>query len=582
MVSRGPGAVRGAAHAVGVSVATEDQAWYFPLRHEYEPQLGSNLDPGTVFKWLGDQLQVQRPIVGANLLYDLEVLRAEGLALPVGPLWDVQLAEPLLDENRRSYSLDTLAHLHLGRGKETPLLYQWCADSFGGEADDEQRANIWRAPPSLVGPYAEADALLPVQILAKQRSLLRADGLDSLFEMECDLIPLLLEMRFRGVRIDVDKAQKTAEWLRAQAAIAQQSIEGVDVWSAASLERAFKQAGHEVLYTEAGNPSFTKGWLESQHHDLANKVLDVRLYEKAANPFVESYLLEKVHNGRVHCQFHPMRSDDYGAVSGRFSSSDPNLQNIPSRHKIIGPAIRSLFIPEEGAIWRRADHSQIEYRFLVHYAVGDGAEALRERYRNDPKTDFHELVQEMTLEITGVTLDRTPTKNLNFGLVYGMGVEKVIRSLGVSPDVGRRLYEAYFEALPSVKKTNQSAQRLAARRGYIKTILGRRRRFDRWEDGKYGKQRAGTHAALNACLQGGAAETLKKGMVECYKAGLFAEDACGIPHLTVHDELDWSQQPGERVAKAFDEAQHVLENCVKLKVPLSVKMSTGKNWGACK
>jgi DNA polymerase I-like protein with 3'-5' exonuclease and polymerase domains len=386
---RGPGAVRGAANLVGVSIATEDQAWYFPLQHEYEPQLGMNLDKPTVLEWLNDQLGVMRPVVGANLLYDLEVLRTEGVELPAGKLWDVQLAEPLLDENRHSYSLDSLAQHHLGRGKETPLLYQWCADSFGGEADEDQRANIWRAPPSLVGPYAEADALLPVQILLKQRSLLQADGLSDLFEMECDLIPLLLDMRFRGVRIDLDRAQQMSKWLREQAAVAQASIPGVDVWSGASLERAFKSAGHEVLYTNAGNPSFTKIWLEAQHHELAQRVLDVRLYEKAANPFVESYLLEKIHNGRVHCQFHPMRSDQYGAVGGRFSSSDPNLQNIPSRHKVIGPAIRSLFIPEEGCLWRRADHSQIEYRSLWCTTQSARAlKALREKYRNDPKTDF--------------------------------------------------------------------------------------------------------------------------------------------------------------------------------------------------
>jgi DNA polymerase I-like protein with 3'-5' exonuclease and polymerase domains len=579
---RGPGAVRGAAHMVGFSLATEDKSWYFPIRHEYEPQGGMNLDADNTIAWLGEQLQQRRPLVGANLLYDLEILRNEGIRIdPKTPLLDVQLSEPLLDEQRYSYALESLAQIHLGTGKESSALYDWCAASFGGISGPKQRANIWRAPPSLVGHYAESDALLPLKILEKQRPLLKTEGLEELFEMECGLIPLLLDMRFRGVRIDEAKAQITAKWLREQAAIAQAKIPGVDVWSAKSIERAFQAAGCDIAYTEAGNPSFTKGWLEAQEHALAQNVLDVRLYEKAANPFVESYLLQNLYNGRVHCLFHPMRSDDYGTVSGRFSSSNPNLQNIPSRHKIIGPAIRSLYIPEEGCIWQRLDYSQIEYRALLHYAIGKGAEELRDRYRNDPNTDFHELTIAMVEEVTGVKLDRKPAKNLNFGLVYGMGEEKVTRSLGISPDVGARLYKAYFTALPCVKETSRGATRLAARRGYIHTFLGRRRRFTNFEQGRFGQQRVGTHAALNACLQGTAADIIKKGMLLCYRAGLFAEDACGIPHLTVHDELDWSRKPGPKAAQAFVEVKRIMENCVKLKVPLLAVMSTGATWGEC-
>ncbi len=579
LLDRGPGSVRGAAHAVGFSIATEDhRAWYFPLRHEYEAQAGLNLDAGKCFAWLSEQLRVKRPIVGANLLYDLEVLRAEGVATPQGPLWDVQYAEPLIDEQRPSYSLDALGNIYFGRGKVTSDLYTWASQCFGGAADGSQRANIWRSPPSLVGPYAEADALLPLQILEKQRILLRGENLEAVFELECGLIPLLLDMRFRGVRIDVERAQTTAVWLREQARIAQEEIPGVNVWSAASIARAFTAAGIELQYTEAGNPSFTKEWLEAQTHPLASRVLDVRLYEKAANPFVESYLLNNMHNGRVHCQFHPLRGDRFGTVSGRMSSSNPNLQNIPSRHKVIGPLLRSLFIPEEGCRWVRADHSQIEYRSLVHFAVGQGAEQLRERYRNDPNTDFHNFAIELVDKITGILLDRTPAKNLGFGLVYSMGEYKLTRSLGVSPEIGKRLYDAYFEALPSVKTTNRAAMRLAQRRGYIRTITGRRRRFTKMVDG----ERVGAHAALNACLQGTAADILKKGMLDCYRAGVFAEDACGIPHLTVHDELDWSDPCTPRSAQAFAEAKRLMEDCIKLRVPLLVKMSSGANWGEAK
>ncbi len=577
LIEKGPGGVRKDGHVVGFSIATEDRGWYFPLRHEHEGEKPLNQDAEKAFAWLGEQLATGVPVVGANLLYDLEWLRAEGVPRPTGELFDVQLAEPLLDEQARSYALEVLAQQYLGQGKDTPLLYQWCADSFGGAVDGKQRANIYRAPPSLVGPYAESDALLPLRVLKEQRARLHEEGLTELFRMECALIPLLLDMRFRGVRVDVQRAQAAARWLREQATQFQEQIKEVDVWSAASIAHAFDRAGVEYTRTEAGNPSFTKQWLENCDHPLAEQVLGVRLYEKAANPFVESYILENHLDGRLHCQFNSLRSDDYGTVSGRFSSSNPNLQNIPSRHKVLGPLLRGLFIPEDGCKWRRADYSQVEYRALVHYAVGNGSEELRKRYNNDPTTDFHKLAIEMCREITGIMLDRTPAKNLNFGLVYGMGKEKLVRSLGVDAELGERLYNAYFEAMPSAKKTYNDAQRLAQRRGFIRTILKRRRRFK--QDPETG-ERIAAHTALNALLQGSAADIIKAAMVKCYQSGVFAYT--GIPHLTVHDELDWSDDQTSRAEEAFAEAKHIMETCVKMRVPLLVDMSTGANWGECK
>lgn len=572
LLTRGPGAVRGAAHAVGVSVAVEDASWYFPLRHEYAAQIAFNMNPEPVFRWLQDTLCSRPvPVVGANLLYDLEVLRAEGVPLPAGELFDVQYAEPLLDEEAFSYSLDTLAQKHLGRGKETPQLYEWCAASFGGEADGKQRANIWRAPPSLVGPYAEADARLPLQILAQQRRLLHEQQLTDLFRVECGLIPLLLDMRFRGVPIDTTRVDEVSAWLVEKAAEAQERIPGVDVWSADSIAHAFDAAGLSYPRTEAGNPSFTKEFLESVVHPLAQSVHAVRMYEKARNPFVDGYLRSNLHNGRVHCQFNPLRSDAYGTVSGRFSSSNPNLQNIPSRDKVIGPMLRGLFVPEEGCVWRRQDYSQIEYRLLAHYAVGPGAEEIRERYRTDPRTDFHEMTVNLVQTETGVLLDRKPAKNLNFGLVYGMSRDKTTRSLGVSEDLGDRLYEAYHSAMPSVKKTYRAAERLAKNRGYIRTILNRRRRF---KNAEY------THKALNSILQGGAADVMKRAMYDIYRAGL--TKVLGPPHLTVHDELDWSDPQTKESKEAFEEVERIMVTCIPLRIPLMIDVSTGRNWGECK
>jgi DNA polymerase I-like protein with 3'-5' exonuclease and polymerase domains len=585
LTERGPGAVRGAAHMVGVSLATEDRAWYFPMRHEYGQQTSYNMDPDKVLAFMRDVAKRERKeYVGANLLYDLEVLRAEGVVFPRSTRFhDVQFAEPLLDEEARTYALDVIAKKRLGEGKDTPALYQWCADSFGGIANDTQRKNIYRAPPSLVGPYAESDATLPFRLLEVQRKELDAQRLTNVYDMECALIPLLIDMRFRGVRIDSAKAQKTLTWLTEQAQLAQKQIPYIDVWSNESLASAFDKDGLEYTRTEAGNPSFTKEWLEHCGYPLADSILKVRMYEKAANPFVESYILQNQYNGRVHCQFNPLRSDKYGTVSGRFSSSNPNLQNIPSRDPILGPLLRSLFIPEDGCIWRRFDYSQIEYRCLVHFASAmnvKGAELMRQRYIESPDTDFHQMTIDMVKEFTGIILDRKPAKNINFGLVYGMGREKLIRTLGVSVDVGNRLYDAYFEALPAVADTLKQAQKLASRRGYIRTVMGRRKRFEDMEEGRYGgEQRAHTHKALNSSLQGSAADIMKAAMRACYEDGLF--DVVGIPHLTVHDELDFSDEQTPQSAEAFTEIKHLLETATPLRIPLLVDVDAGATWGDC-
>lgn len=578
---KGPGTFRKDNNLIGVSVATEDKAWYFPFAHQYAPQVQLNLNKDTVLKWLRGLVSDRNTdVVGANLLYDLELLRADGVRV-AGRCHDVQYAEPLIDETARTYNLDTLARKYVGEGKASDLLYTWCADSYGGKADESQRANMYRTPITLTGPYAEADAMLPFKILTEQRKTLAAEGLEDLFSLECRLIPLLIDMRFKGVRIDTDKATAALVWLREQAAIAQRAIGGVDVWSGDSIARAFDKAGVPYLRTEAGNPSFTKEWLEDNDSPLAQGVAQVRRYEKAANPFVQSYLLGNQVNGRVHCRFHPLRSDTYGAVSGRFSSSDPNLQNIPIRDEVIGKMLRGLFVPAHGCRWRKGDYSQIEYRLFANNAIGRGAVEIRERYNNDPKTDYHELVIETVKRITGIDLARRPAKNLNFGMLYGMGKDKLIRSLGVDIAKGEELYAAYFEAMPCAKDTFKEFQRLAQRRGYIKTVLGRRSRFNVWEtDELTGKrQRARTNIALNRRLQGGAADICKKAMVECYEAGVY--DATGIPTLQVHDELDWDDEQTPKAEEGFKEAVHRMQTCVKLRVPLYVDMKSGANWGEC-
>lgn len=587
LLKKGPGAARKDGHIVGIAVGTDDgERWYFPMRHEVG---GGNLDPEAILRWAADELgRANQPKVGANLLYDIEFLSAEGVSV-AGPLWDVQITEPLLDENASGYSLDDLGWKYLKEGKSSNALYDWCARAYGGNADQRQRANIYRAPASLVGPYAEGDVDLPLRIFAEQSARLEAEGLSDLFDMESALLPMLLAMRLRGVKVDTERAKSLDADLFLRVAEMQKS-HGVEIWAAETIARVCDSLGIKYPRTAKTNaPSFTADWLENQKHPLLRAVMDARRWDKARGTFVKGYVLDSNVNGRVHAQFRSLKSDSGGTVSGRFSSSNPNLQNVPSRDEELGPLIRGLFLPEEGEDWVRLDWSQIEFRCLVHYGKGASAEQARKMYKEDPTTDFHQMVS----DLTGVP--RKPAKNINFGLVYGMGKEKLARSLGSTLEKAEPLFEQYHSAMPFVRDAYQATAKKAERNGYIQTLLGRRRRFNEFEPRflsgkkyplpkeqaleKYGKdiKRAYTHKALNSLLQGSAADIMKKAMVDIWKSGVC--DVLGAALVTVHDELGWSVPRTDAGAEAILEVKHIMENCVKLNVPLIAEMEIGPDWG---
>lgn len=599
----GPGWGRNRGHVVGVSIGAKDAegnkgAWYFPIRHTDTPE--DNMDPDAVLGWLKSILETPDiPKVGANLIYDVGWLQHEGIMVQ-GPLFDVQHAEALLDERAR-VGLDILGEKYCGRGKQGSLLYQWCSDFYGGPVSDRQRKNIFRSPPSLVGPYAEEDAALPLDVMEAQWPLLEKEGLLDLFHMECELIPLLVAMRFKGVPVDIPRAEELYETLGGEVLALEKQLRdlagfSVNVNSSDDLAKAFDRAGlpyHRTAPTERspnGNPSFTADFLESVTHPLGQMIVDIRQREKLRGVFIKSYILDNHVNGVVHGSFNQLRGDSGGTRSGRFSSSTPNLQNIPVRTEL-GKQIRRIFA-DKHLPWRKYDYSQIEYRFLAHYAVGPGSDELRAIYNADPNTDYHKLVHKLILEMTGIDLQRSYVKNTNFGFIYGMGEPTLAAQIGINMKQAKSLFEAYHKGAPYVKPTMDATMKETQIYGVITTILGRRSRFDLWEPSafsdrrpattyanalmKYGQiKRAYTHKALNRRLQGSAADLMKKAMVQCWKDGIF--DATGVPRLTVHDELDFIDEGGSD--EAFREMQHVMETCLPLRVPVRADYEIGPNWG---
>jgi DNA polymerase I-like protein with 3'-5' exonuclease and polymerase domains len=445
-----------------------------------------------------------------------------------------------------------------------------------------------------------SDIDLPLRILEKQRAEIAVQGLTQLWDIESGLIPMLLAMRQRGVRVDVDGAGKLDHRLMEEAHAARKILtaEGIDPNVREGIAAYCDRKKIPYWKTATGLPSFTSPWFAAQDDELLGKIQLVRKLEKHAGTFLQGHVLTHQINGRVHCEFNQLRGDEYGTVSGRFSSSNPNLQNIPSRDEELAPLVRGMFLPEEGEDWYSDDWSQIEYRLLVHY--GRGGKSVydtQQQYRENPKTDFHVYVS----ELTGVP--RKPAKNINFGLVYGMGEKALAARLGRSVEEAREIFDQYHGRLPFVKATYDEASRIAASRGYIHTILGRRRRFKLYEPSDWslssklraeGKsalpeaaarelwgdaiRRAYTHKALNSILQGSSADIMKKAMLDIWNSGVCS--VLGAPLITVHDELDWSVPRTLQGQEAHATAVRIMENCITLNVPLLCDSSSGPNWGA--
>ena len=580
MEGAGSGARRGG-YIVGVAISTEGFNEYYPMAHMNGPNCG----PEVVLRWLREELtNFKGELVGANSnLYDGDYLQMAGVR-PKACQWrDVQWAEALLDEHAHSYALEVLAQNYLDEHKGTAAL-----EALYGKNCVQ---HIREIHPAHAHEYAIRDAQLPLRILDKQHDRLRRQQLLKLFDLECRLNPFLLYLRDKGVRVDLEAAallEKKLANLRDEAVRKMNDVAGmeVDFNSNDSIARACDKLNIPYEHTEKGNPSFRKPpsigmdmWIERQKHPLLKHVYTARMYEKQRGTFVEGYILNGHINGRLHCEFHPLRhvseEGSGGTVSGRFASSNPNLQNIPIRTEI-GKEIRALFLPEEGKEWAALDYNQTEFRLLVHVAVAarcHGAEVAQKMYRDDPTTDFHSMVASLT------GLPRSSAKNQNFAIVYGQGIDAMAATLGKVDENGHALPEVYamsstyHERLPFVKQIYNMTMDTAKRRGYVKTLLGRRARFPKQE-------RDFTYKALNRIIQGGAADLMKKAMLDLWNEGIIQNGFNAS--LTVHDELDGSVEPGDAGKKVLDKVKEIMENAIPLHVPVLTSCATGKNWSEAK
>lgn len=358
---KGAGWCRNDGYIVGISAAWPEEgkakAFYAPFRHEG----GDNLPPENVIAWLNYFFKnFKGTLILMNGMYDLGWLIATGIDMSRVmneeiKLWDVMFTEALLDENRRSYNLNSLAETHGFQQKNESLLSE-AAYAFGFDS----KSGLWRLPARYVGPYAETDAKLPLKIYFKQKKLIEDQSLEKVHGLEHSLVPCLLDMRLRGIRVDLDKAERYRAGFigkHDEAVLKIKNICGLapEVFAADSVAKCFDAASITYPKTGKGRPSFTDDWLSSHPSDMAKLVTFARKQHRAANTFCDGLVLNKHHNGRVHCEFHPLRSDEGGTVTGRFSCSNPNLQQTPVHDIDVGNKIRELFLPEEGEMWAASD-----------------------------------------------------------------------------------------------------------------------------------------------------------------------------------------------------------------------------------
>ena len=579
--TRGSGSVIGQGEIIGIAVAVEGWSGYYPIGHRE-----GNMDRRKVLEWITKVCADDNTKIFHNAMYDVCWLKSYGIKIN-GFVIDTMVMLSLIDENRRWYSLNSASYDYLGEVKNEQSLKE-AAEAAGVDAKSE----MYKLPAMYVGSYAEKDAELTLELFRVLSREIQKQNLQNVFDLETNLFPCLVDMRFKGVRVDVEKAHTLKQKLVSQEEelllqVKKETGVETQIWAARSIAQVFDKLSLPYSRTLKSNaPSFTKNFLQEHQHPIVQKIAKAREINKAHTTFIDT-ILKHEHKGRIHADINPIKSDTGGTVTGRFSYSNPNLQQIPARNKDLGPMIRGLFIPEENCTWGCFDYSQQEPRLVVHYAAttepicfNESVTKIVEKFKDD-SVDFHQTVADMA------NISRSQAKTINLGLFYGMGKAKLQAELGLNTkQEAENLFNQYHDNVPFVRELMNRTSSFAQTSGSIGTLLGRKCRFDKWEPATFGMhtpmtleeaertygrgriRRAFTYKALNKLIQGSAADMTKKAMLDLYQEGI-------IPHIQIHDELDLSIESEEQAKKIIE----IMENAVTLAVPNKVDYESGQTWG---
>ena len=587
--TKGSSSMRGQGDVVGIAIAVKDWAGYYPIAHESGP----NMERKKVLGWFADVLKTSADKIFHNAIYDMCWIHRLGLTVH-GTVIDTMVMTSLVDENRFRYDLNSVAQFYTGMGKNESAL-QEAAKEWGVDP----KAEMYKLPAMYVGEYAERDAEVTLALWQELKKEIEHQDLQSIVELEQKVFPCILDMKIKGVRVSESQVDQLDHQLKLSydkyiKRINDETDIYPEVWAAKSIELVCNKLGIDDFdrTEKTQKPSFTKNYLKNHKHPVLRAIASARELDKLKNTFLES-IKNYVHNGRIHADIHQLKGDFGGTITGRLSYSNPNLQQLPN-YTNIGMGIRSIFMPEEGHRWGCFDYSQQEPRLVVHYALATlgttGVQSIADKYdnaRDNPDdldiqkaADFHSMVAEIA------DIPRGQAKTINLGLFYGMGKAKLQAQLGVTDSVARDLLAAYHHRVPFVKQLIHHTMDRAQQRGWIRTILGRKCRFNMWEPATFGMhkpqtfeeaslehgsrniKRAFTYKALNKLIQGSAADMTKQAMINLREAGI-------TPMIQLHDELNVSYEN----EKEADKIKEIMEQAVPLKVPNKVDFEDGECWG---
>jgi len=583
LVKKGSCSTRGGGGVVGIAVAVKDWCGYYPIAHEG----GGNMDRKRVLKWFKDILKTPAKKIFHNAVYDVCWIKRLGLTVH-GTIIDTMIMASLINENKFKYDLNSVAKEYTGIGKNEAAL-----QSAAREWGIDPKAEMYKLPSMFVGEYAERDAEITLAVWQEFKKEIASQNLHSIVELETDVLPCVVEMKWRGVRINEDQVAVIEKKLKKTYDECLKSVEaktGIfpEVWAARSIAKVCEKLGvKDMTRTEKTNaPSFTKNYLSNHSHRLIRNIATARQMDKLRNTFIET-LKNYVVKGRIHADINQLRGDQGGTLTGRLSYSHPNLQQLPN-YNDYGMGIRSIFSPNsDEEKWGCFDYSQQEPRLVVHFALRTpgiiGVDGMAKAFNEDPSTDFHQIVADIA------AIDRKQAKTINLGLFYGMGVAKLQDQLGINDEEeAKELINKYHSKVPFVKQLMKQTMSRAQTAGRIRTIGGRLCRFDKWEpkdwnsrkwydtwkeaadeNGSGNIRRAFTYKALNRLIQGSAADMTKKAMVNLYKEGI-------LPMVQVHDELNVSITDDKQAKKV----KKIMEESVLLEIPNKVDYESGENWGS--
>lgn len=577
--------VRTGGHVAGVSFSIRGgPKHYLPIRHEG----GDNLDADQVLAYLRHQAgHFTGNIVGAHLMYDLDWLAEEGIWFEAARRFkDIQIAEPLLDEHKWSYSLNNLASEWVGDQKDDGMMAQ-AAREYGMGKREHVGAWIHKLAARYVGPYATQDADLVLRILDLQEAEIERQKLEHVWDLESRVLPVTVKMRRRGVRVNLERLAEvenrcTRERYEAAEFISREtgvSIGPDDAMKKGELVKALRAAGHNIEPEDALDKQFIAG---HESCPVVAALGRLRKWDTLRKLSIEPVKMHQI-DGRIHATFNQLRrnkDDDKGlkgAAYGRFSCENPNLQQQPSRDEDIAPIWRRIYEPEQEREWAANDYSQQEPRIVVHFAalLGlNGAAEFAERYRSDPSTDYHQLVSEL------INVPRKLAKIPGLAKIYGKGDKNLCRELGLPTKIittrkgrrievagpeGQAILDRFAVKVPFCQELADVAEARAKQNGFVRTLSGRKCRFPRTDDGL---NYDWTHKALNRIIQGSAADQTKEALVAVDAAGHFVQ-------LQIHDEIASSVENREEASRIA----RLMEDVVQLEVPSKVDVEVGPSWG---